>query len=411
MNKLSSFLNELNIELIQRTFIVLVQPPRILKVNTNMKASVCLLPAEALNITSKSVTVTADLTSNDTVKGILQNNTSTMKISQKQNTAEFTKMKVNDVTRSKNKSGESVTDEKFELRFFMQIEIEGIKLNLQVCSFPVVVIQNGNQECKAMATILWDNFFDENTVPWPKFADMLKYRFKETIGVSLTPQDFKYFASKIFDKTVNDLSTMSITWTQFCKVNMNDKKFSFWDWFYAIERLIQNCFLDMYKDKLVIGFVSKKQTEDMLNPTHPGTFLLRFSNNCLGGISIAVKGSKSIKHLSPFKIEELKNHSLVKLIQKQKKFLYLYPNRPKSEAFQNYSITKEDPDETLKNKGYEERDFNLSYESDADDEQTNSNALMNINHDVMDFETSVFNCSDFLLPPLPEELPADIFNE
>lgn len=37
----------------------------------------------------------------------------------------------------------------------------------------------------------------------------------------------------------------------------------------------------------IMGFVRKKQAEEMLAPCQSGTFLLRFSDSELGGITIA----------------------------------------------------------------------------------------------------------------------------
>ena len=40
----------------------------------------------------------------------------------------------------------------------------------------------------------------------------------------------------------------------------------------------------------IIGFVGRKQTEDMLKQCSRGTFLLRFSDSELGGVTIAWVG-------------------------------------------------------------------------------------------------------------------------
>ena len=41
-----------------------------------------------------------------------------------------------------------------------------------------------------------------------------------------------------------------------------------------------------------MGFIQKKQAEEMLSKCPPGTFLLRFSDSELGGITIAWVGGK-----------------------------------------------------------------------------------------------------------------------
>lgn len=41
-----------------------------------------------------------------------------------------------------------------------------------------------------------------------------------------------------------------------------------------------------------MGFIQKKQAEEMLSKCPPGTFLLRFSDSELGGITIAWVGGE-----------------------------------------------------------------------------------------------------------------------
>jgi len=45
----------------------------------------------------------------------------------------------------------------------------------------------------------------------------------------------------------------------------------------------------------IVGFVGRLQTEDMLKQCKPGTFLLRFSDSELGGITIAWVGGNLFK--------------------------------------------------------------------------------------------------------------------
>lgn len=45
----------------------------------------------------------------------------------------------------------------------------------------------------------------------------------------------------------------------------------------------------------ILGFIRKKQTEEMLSTCQNGTFLLRFSDSELGGVTIAWVSGKEIK--------------------------------------------------------------------------------------------------------------------
>ncbi len=79
-----------------------------------------------------------------------------------------------------------------------------------------------------------------------------------------------------------------LTWTELCKSNLTGKKFTFWDWFYEGASLIEQHFQVAWKEGFVKGFIGKESSETMLCSSGclPGTFLLRFSESTLGGISI-----------------------------------------------------------------------------------------------------------------------------
>lgn len=73
-----------------------------------------------------------------------------------------------------------------------------------------------------------------------------------------------------------------ITWSQFCKEALPDRTFTFWDWFYAVMKLTRDQLRGPWTEGLIIGFINKRQAEEMLLKCPPGTFLLRFSDSELG---------------------------------------------------------------------------------------------------------------------------------
>lgn len=73
-----------------------------------------------------------------------------------------------------------------------------------------------------------------------------------------------------------------ITWSQFCKEALPDRTFTFWDWFYAVMKLTRDQLRGPWSEGLIIGFINKRQAEEMLLKCAPGTFLLRFSDSELG---------------------------------------------------------------------------------------------------------------------------------
>ena len=78
-----------------------------------------------------------------------------------------------------------------------------------------------------------------------------------------------------------------LTWSQFCKEPLPDKNFTFWEWFYAIMKLTREHLRGPWVDGSILGFVGRNQAEDMLSQCLSGTFLLRFSDSEMGGVTIA----------------------------------------------------------------------------------------------------------------------------
>lgn len=145
---------------------------------------------------------------------------------------------------------------------------------------------------------------------------------------------------KAFKCPVDDPSQMEITWTQFCKDAIPERPFTFWEWFFAIMKLTREQLRLLWKDNLIMGFVNKKVAENMLINCTPGTFLLRFSDSGLGGITIAwagiVDGKPGVLMVSPFFASNFKIRSLADCIQDLKQLVTLYPNIPKDTAFGKY---------------------------------------------------------------------------
>lgn len=80
-----------------------------------------------------------------------------------------------------------------------------------------------------------------------------------------------------------DMENQQISWHQFCKTKFSPhSKFTFFEWFYAILRLMRDFLSGPWNDGLVIGFISKKDTDNMLLNHRVGTFLLRFTETVLG---------------------------------------------------------------------------------------------------------------------------------
>ena len=118
-------------------------------------------------------------------------------------------------------------------------------------------------------------------------------------GRPLSEENIYYLACKAF-RTDNleptNFKEKSLSWTRFGKEVLEGQKFSFWEWFHSMLVLTKQHLEDLWKKGYVMGFVGKMKAESLLNQQPPGTFLLRFSDSQLGGVSIAyLKLGKSLE--------------------------------------------------------------------------------------------------------------------
>lgn len=85
-----------------------------------------------------------------------------------------------------------------------------------------------------------------------------------------------------------EYNKMILTWHLFCKETLPDRNFTFWEWFYRILILTSNHMQKLWKEGYIMGFVMKQAAEALLlQKAVPGSFLLRFSDSELGGVTIA----------------------------------------------------------------------------------------------------------------------------
>uniref|UniRef100_A0A1L8DG60 Signal transducer and activator of transcription n=1 Tax=Nyssomyia neivai TaxID=330878 RepID=A0A1L8DG60_9DIPT len=359
------------VKLVTASFVIEEQPPQVMKKQTKFKATVRLLVGSKLNIQMNSPSVKVSIVSeaqaqhvqqsnqySETLNsGTIMNNSGTLEYQQATNqvSVSFRNMQLEKVKRSEKKGNESVTDEKFALLFQSKFQIGSGELVITAwaLSLPIVVIVHGSQESQSWATVTWDNAFADPTripfqvptkVPWTHLAATLNMKFKAFTGRELTEANLQFLCEKVFRHgTPNTLNQkeMYITWAQFCKEHLPDKNFSFWEWFYAVMKLTRDHLHNQWKDGHIIGFIHKKHAEDMLMKCPIGTFLLRFSDSELGGITIAWvgegdNGQLQIYMVQPFSGNDFKIRALSDHISDLPQLSMLYPNIPKETAFGKY---------------------------------------------------------------------------
>ncbi|CAG0897387.1 unnamed protein product [Darwinula stevensoni] len=374
IEKLDYEVTKLLSTLVTSTFIIEKQPPQVMKTNTRFTATVRLLVGGKLNVHMTPPQVTVKIVSEAQAKVLLRddkaqgarsessgeilNNTGTMEYNPttRHLAINFRNMQLRKIKRAEKKGTESVMDEKFSLLFLSHFKIGGDVLIFQVwtLSLPVVVIVHGNQEPHAWATVSWDNahaepgrapFVVPDKVPWPMVADMLNKKFMSVCGRSLTEDNFNFLAGKAFrNHSLNDYSQLSLSWSQFCKEPLPERNFTFWEWFYGILKLTRENLRALWNDGSILGFIGKAQTTDILLQCQPGTFLLRYSDSELGGISIATVTatdspsgpSLNVDHFQPWTHRDLTIRSLPDRIHDLSRLTHLYPNIPKDDAFGRY---------------------------------------------------------------------------
>ncbi|XP_048520808.1 signal transducer and activator of transcription 5B isoform X3 [Dendroctonus ponderosae] len=368
---LDAEITELLSSLVTSTFIIDKQPPQVMKTHTRFTAGVRLLVGNKLNVYMSTPVVKVCIISEtqanlllknekslpktgDTAGEILNNNAN-MEIqgANKQLTVSFRNMQLKRIKRAEKKGTESVMDEKFSLLFKSQFAIGGGQMVYQVwtLSLPVVVIVHGNQEPHAWATVTWDNAFSESNrtpfqvpdkVPWSKVRETLSQKFKAATGRALSEDNLHFLADKLFRGNFMQSTTQAVSWGQFCKEPLPERTFTFWEWFYAIMKLTKEHLRGPWEDGAIMGFIKKGRAEELLQSCPVGTFLLRFSDSELGGITIAwISETREVLNLQPFTAKDFVMRSLADRIYDIHELITLYPDSAKEFYFEKYCTSLE----------------------------------------------------------------------
>ncbi|KAI1892222.1 hypothetical protein AGOR_G00131090 [Albula goreensis] len=255
--------------LVQSSLMVDKQPPQVIKTQSKFSTTVRYLLGEKVT-PGKPVLLKAQIITEVQARnlgqlgsiptenvGELINNTAILEhnSSTKSTCATFRNMSIKKIKRADRKGSESVTEEKFALLFSSEISITGCDTPycIQMISLPIVVIVHGSQDNNALATIIWDCAFSEP-----------------------------------FNKEV-----------------LPGRAFTFWQWFDGVMELTKKHLKCYWSDGLIFGFIGKQHLHLILQDRPDGTFLLRFSDSEIGGITIAYVSSsenrgRKIQNIQPF---------------------------------------------------------------------------------------------------------------
>lgn len=250
-----------------------------------------------------------------------------------------------------------VTEELHSITFETQICLYGLTINLETSSLPVVMISNVSQLPNAWASIIWYNvstndsqnlvfFNNPPSVTLGQLLEVMSWQFSSYVGRGLNSDQLNMLAEKL--TVQSNYSDGHLTWAKFCKEHLPGKTFTFWTWLEAILDLIKKHILPLWIDGYIMGFVSKEKERLLLKDKMPGTFLLRFSESHLGGITFtwvdqSENGEVRFHSVEPYNKARLSALPFADILRDYKVIMaenipenplkYLYPDIPKDKAF------------------------------------------------------------------------------
>uniref|UniRef100_A0A665W7G3 SH2 domain-containing protein n=1 Tax=Echeneis naucrates TaxID=173247 RepID=A0A665W7G3_ECHNA len=255
-----------------------------------------------------------------------------------------------------NESLLSVTEELHSLSFEACLTVQGLTIDLETCSLPLVVISNVSQLPGGWASVMWYNLLTDEPrnlaffgnpprANWSQLSEVLSWQFSTFAGRGLNKEQLTMLGEKLIGQHAS-CSDYQVSWSKFSKENIPGKPFSFWMWLDSILELIKKHLLPVWNENYIMGFVSKEMERILLKDREPGTFLLRFSESHLGGITFTwVERSDNVKFHSvePYTKNRLSALPFADIIRDYKMISdgfvpenplkFLYPDIPKDDAF------------------------------------------------------------------------------
>uniref|UniRef100_A0A8C0EYK4 Signal transducer and activator of transcription n=1 Tax=Bubo bubo TaxID=30461 RepID=A0A8C0EYK4_BUBBB len=254
-----------------------------------------------------------------------------------------------------NEGPHMVTEELHSISFETQVCLYGLTINLETSSLPVVMISNVSQLPNAWASIIWYNlstndpqnlsfFNNPPAATLSQLLEVLSWQFSSYVGRGLNSEQLNMLAEKL----MGNYNDYQLSWAKFCKEHLPGKSFTFWVWLEAILDLIKKHILPLWIDGYVMGFVSKEKERILLKDKTPGTFLLRFSESNLGGITFTwvdqlENGDVTFHSVEPYNKGRLSALPFADILRDYKVIMadnvpenplkYLYPDIPKDKAF------------------------------------------------------------------------------
>ncbi|XP_074126105.1 signal transducer and activator of transcription 2 isoform X2 [Sminthopsis crassicaudata] len=261
-----------------------------------------------------------------------------------------------------------VTEELHIINFSVKYSYQGLKLELETSSLPVVIISNINQLPSAWASVLWFNllspepqnqqfFSSPPKAPWTVLGPALSWQFSSCTGRGLDQEQLNMLKKKLFGQEHKKESQLLVSWPAFSKHDSPPGKLPFWTWLDKILDLVDSHLKDIWKDGHIKGFVTRAQALRLLKKSLPGTFLLRFSETSLeGGITCSWVEHQDddkviLRSVQPYTKEILQLLPITEIIRNyqlvaeenvpENPLCFLYPGIPRDKAFGPYYREKD----------------------------------------------------------------------
>lgn len=249
-------IKQLITNLLSCSFIIDKQPEQVIRSYRSFNAGIRLLLNQSLNLHINKPLVKVLLIKEKHARKIITNNLSGLQPSKildsrlmdyqvhcRKLFVEFPGLKMKNSERGD-------PDCKYSLLFQTDIEIDGDSFTLFTISLPIVIISHHSQEPNAWATIHWDNQFSSpcrlpfdvpEEVPIQSLIILLSRMFEAYVGRALTEDQSYFLAHKALRcENVRDWSGMTITWSLLAQEPLPERRYTFWEWFYAVLRMCQN---------------------------------------------------------------------------------------------------------------------------------------------------------------------------
>ncbi|RDD41582.1 Signal transducer and transcription activator [Trichoplax sp. H2] len=244
---------------------------------------------------------------------------------------------------------ESSTDDRFFFNWKMpKIAVvtldKNIHTTLQVTSPSIRVINRKKDTIAAECSLVWDYYISPwdkemhqvdfpQRAKWCQIKNMLNRFCFCRLKQNLTDQNLRYIYKRMTGADIEN-PAHPISWNQYYKEKLRDiqQSITFGGWFFTCIELLnepKHNLLKWWKNGLMIGFISKIAADELLQYYPPGTFIIRFSEQKLGRISISyVNENRKVCRIYPMKchIEVELKHSLTDtdihgIVQKERRII------------------------------------------------------------------------------------------